>query len=248
MIAMAAAPAAAMAYTVENYNTPATGQLVLSPPKTELDVNPGEVTSSGIVLANQTSNSYTVRAEISYGFGDKQIIMSSSFWAIPWKIILAVISSLIIIVILLSWATRGRRQVKATRQVELDQLHTNYAAVTEAALEEPQETETTMAETGEPVAAGPERQPPPTEPVSSRMPLNELFPSMNDNRMIDIDDDETRKLLRTMIDNEMDLARACITEGKNDEARLELLEARGAAQKLGLLSEVGLIDDMLDWV
>ena len=436
MVAAAAAPAAASAYTVENHNTPATGQLVLSPPKTELDVNPGEVTSSDIVLANQTSNTesvqfsvedftgskdpsqeyvfdgdqdspwsarhwlqpelssitlkpgevltfqvkikvpqnaepgghyavvfatarnvdagankqgssvdvtprigapflfrvagdinengtlnppeipsfveygpiniglvfnnkgnihenphgkvyisnmlgqtvkvidvanwtvypdaayrllvnwpshflfgrYTVRAEISYGSGDKQIIMSSSFWAIPWKIILAVISSLIIIVILLSWATRGRRQAKAARQAELDQFHANYAAVTEAALEEPQETETTLAETGEPAAGGPERPPAPPEPVSSHMPLNELFPSMNDNRMIDIDDDETRKLLRTMIDNEMDLARAFITEGKNDEARRELLEARGAAQKLGLLSEVGLIDDMLDWV
>lgn len=204
---------------------------------------------------------YSVRAEIEYGTDGNKLVASASFWALPWKIILATISSLVIFVILLSWLTRGRRQSKAAMKREIERLRAVAATKEDEASSATPAAPRPSKPLSQTAAAAPpikpteapenlrtiEEEPEVMEEPSKHVPLNELFPSMKDSRLVDITDNETRKLLRTMIAHELDLARAYIAEGRTEDARRELMEARVAAQKLGLLSEVGLIDDMLHW-
>jgi len=68
---------------------------------------------------------------------------------------------------------------------------------------------------------------------------------MEDDRLIDLDDDETRRLVRDLIGQELDMAKAFLEMGSTEDARRELMEARSAAQKIGFLAELGIIDDML---
>ena len=185
---------------------------------------------------------YTAEAVINYGDG-KTAIVASSFWVIPWKIILAVIAALIIFVFLLAWVTRERRQQRRAMREEREPRQGSPPAG--APMVAPEGLVATPLVEPEAVE-DPPGEPPPGP--STHVALNELFPSMNDTRVVDIADPETKKLLRNMIANELDLARAFLAEGKHDEARVELQEARYAAQRLGLLAEVGIIDDMMRWV
>jgi hypothetical protein len=179
---------------------------------------------------------YTAEAEIFYADGQR-IVVASSFWVIPWKIILAVVAALIVLVFLASRLTRERRRMKASLKRELDRMQTGGEA--------PPLSQGELSQPGAPMgAAAPTAAPEPSTLIS----LNELFPSMEDARVIDISDPETKKLLRNMIANELDLARTFVAEGRHDEARRELQEARYAAQRLGMLAEVGIIDDMMRWV
>lgn len=83
---------------------------------------------------------------------------------------------------------------------------------------------------------------------SDLVPLNKLLPSLEDTNLVDISDPETRHLIRELINNEMDLARMYMVDGRNEEARQELYEARSAALKLQLLAEVAMIDDLLQYL
>ena len=226
----------------------------------ELDVPPAQIAEWTVLPASSRRitipwNSgflfgrYTVRAEIEYGADNTKLVMTSTFWAFPWKIILIIVSALIIILILLAWATRGKRTGRTEKRKAAGPVTTAGAMAEELQQARAAEAAAEMAPAGRPPAgeapAAPQAAP---AAPSTHVPLGEIFPSMQDNRMIDIGEEETRKLLRTMIDNQLDLARAYIAEGKTEEARLQLEEARNAAQRLSLLFEVGLIDDMLQWV
>ncbi|MHB8143881.1 MAG: hypothetical protein ACYDGX_09550 [Thermoleophilia bacterium] len=225
----------------------------------ELDVPPAEIPEWVVLPASSRRinipwNSgflfgrYTVRAEIEYGADNTKLVMTSTFWAFPWKIILMIVSALIIILILLAWATKGKRAARAAKRQAAEPVAT-AGAMAEELKQAPVEAAPEMAPAGQPPADEALAAPPAAPAASStHVPLSEIFPSIQDNRMIDIGDEETRKLMRTMIDNQLDLARAYIAEGKTEEARLQLEEARNAAQRLSLLFEVGLIDDMLQWV
>lgn len=79
----------------------------------------------------------------------------------------------------------------------------------------------------------------------THIPLNRLFPSMEESRLVDVTDPETRKLCASLISNQVDLAQAYVSEGRGDRARQELREARAAAMYLNLLSEIAIIDAML---
>ncbi len=93
-------------------------------------------------------------------------------------------------------------------------------------------------ESGQPGEAG-------RPPAAAHLPLGELFPFMADERIVDITDSDTKKLICNMIDDQIGLARAYLEGGDAAAARRELEEARAAAEKLGLFSEMGLIEDIL---
>ena len=89
----------------------------------------------------------------------------------------------------------------------------------------------------------PAEEPPAAE--TNLVTLSELFPSLGDGDTIDLNDAETQKLVRNLIAQELDLARTYIHMGRAEDARSELQEARAAAQRIGMLAEIGIIDDML---
>jgi len=72
-----------------------------------------------------------------------------------------------------------------------------------------------------------------------------LFPSMDDSQVIDVNDEETKDLIRTLIDGELELSRALITAGQVREARGKLMDVRSAAHRIKLLPEIVMIDDLL---
>lgn len=174
---------------------------------------------------------YTAKAEIGYTPDGTPIIVSSSFWVIPWKIVLGIAAGVILLMALVSWLVRRRRGVRhELGEEELDELR-----AVQRAKEAP---EVTM-----PPGTTPAPSP---EPKPGLIALSELFPSMDDSSMIDLDDGETQKLVRGLISQEVYLARSYIHEGRIEDARHELLEARSAAQCISLLAEIGMIDDMLN--
>ncbi len=172
---------------------------------------------------------YTASAELTYGSDEIPVFAQASFWVIPWKIIVAILVAVFCITAiawLLHRRSVRRKEEKAELEKELERLQQGKAAAAPPA----EETAAALATTGE---------------GGKLVPLNELFPSMPDTQVVNIDDPETVKLIRRMIDGELDLARSYLNQGMKEKARKELLEARSAAWRIGLLAEVGTIDDLL---
>lgn len=165
--------------------------------------------------SNYLLGRYTATVELGYGSGDSPASAHSSFWVIPWKLVLGGLLILLVTAILLAWLyRRSARGRQARRQAEPDIQQADEEAAIPA-------------------------------PPDNYIPLNVLFPSMADTQLVDTADEETRKLIRDLIISEIDMARSYQQQGMIDEARLGLEEARAAAQLVGLLSEVGMIDDIL---
>jgi hypothetical protein len=168
---------------------------------------------------------YTATAEIGYTPDGTPIIVSSSFWVIPWKIVLAIALGVMLVITFVSWLVRrGRGARRGLEEPPATQEAGSPPEAAEALIEGAQTSEAAQ---------------------QRLMPLDELFPSMGDTRIINLDDDETQKLIRDLIGQELDLARAYISDGRIEEARSGLIEARSAAQRISLLAEIGMIDDML---
>lgn len=172
---------------------------------------------------------YTAKAEIDYGDGQK-VVVSESFWAFPWKIIAAVAVVLGGLIALISILMVRRKRARRARQAEVEQLRAYAAGEVPPPVAAPVEG---------PAMEGAGRQ------NDNLVPLNVLLPSIEDDSVVDISDPETQKLIRELIESQLDLARSFISEGRPDEARRELMEAQSAAQRVGLFFELGVIDDML---
>lgn len=172
---------------------------------------------------------YTARAEIGYTADGSPIIASGTFWVIPWKIILATLAAVIAATLLVSWIVRRKRAARQKLEDELEHLR---------AAQDARISTEVAAESAASMPEAPDGQ-------QQLVALDELFPSIGDNSIIDLDDMETQKLIHDLIGQELDLARVYISEGKTGKARNELMEARSAAQRIGLLADIGIIDDML---
>jgi hypothetical protein len=192
---------------------------------------------------------YKVRAQIAYGDDGETLYSTSTIWFIPWKIILAALAASFIILFLITLYTRRRRRKRQEVQEELEELRTlKEEGMVDADEEEVYEEAAAEETAGETVEDTGGQQT--TRPYMSKdlVPLNELLPSLEDSNIVDISDPETKQLVRELINNEMDLARMFIVAGQNEEAREELFEARAAALRLQLLSEVAMIDDLLNYL
>lgn len=172
---------------------------------------------------------YTAKAEIGFGLGGSPMIVSSTFWVVPWKIVLAIVLGVILLTLFISWLVRRRRSTHRDMEAELEELRTAQqdSVTPEAETTSAMEPQTTSQEHEKFVA------------------LNELFPSTGDTSIINIEDEETRRLIGDLVAQHLDLAKAYISERKLDDAHRELMEARSAAQRIDLLFDVGIIDDML---
>jgi len=171
---------------------------------------------------------YTVTAEIGFTADGTPIVVSSTFWAFPWKIMLFVALLVILMLVLTTWFVRRRRG----RQDQAKERPDKPAA--------PAGIDTKpKVETGPIAGTAAEKTAP------QLVSLDELFPSMGDRSLINIEDPDTQKLVRDLIGQQLDLAKAYIGDGMIDDARRELNEARSAALRIGFLSEVGVIDHML---
>lgn len=202
------------------------GQTVADIPVPEWVVLPQASRRSVVTWDNQyLFGRYTATAEIGYTADGSPIVVSTTFWVIPWKILLAIAAVIIIVIALVSWRVHKRRESRELH-VELEELRTA------------QET----APAAEPAAAHIEAAPPAEE--KRLVALNEIFPSMEVTGIVDLRDEETQGLIRNIINQQVDLARTYIGEGRIEEARTELKEARAAALRVGLLAVVGMIDDM----
>lgn len=174
---------------------------------------------------------YTAKAEIYYGPNEEKLTLTKTFWVIPWKLLLGALVIIIVIILLVIMTVRKKKRSREELEDELDRLRTGA-----------QEKAAAPAETGAGAAE------PAVDEASSKsrhVALDELFPSMSDDRVVDLNDHDTIRLVRSLIDCGIDLARAYIDEGKVEEARYELMEAKSAAQHIGLLADVGIIDNML---
>lgn len=172
---------------------------------------------------------YTARAEIGYAPDGSPMIVTSTFWVIPWKIVLAIALGVVLLIALVSWLARRRHGTRRELEDELEELRAAQQA-------------------GGTPAAGPtgEMEPQATTRGHEKLvALNELFPSTGDTSIINLEDEETRRLIGDLVRQHLDLAKSYINERKLDDARRELMEARSAAQRIDLLFEVGVIDDML---
>lgn len=170
---------------------------------------------------------YTARAEIAYGPDGTPIIASTTFWVIPWKIVLAIALGIGLLIAFVSWLVRRKRGTRRDLEEELEELRAQQAAVAQ---------EAEHAGTGSQAdAAAPQKL----------VALSELFPSTGDDSIVDLADGETRKLIADLVRQHIELAEAYISERRLDEANGELAEARAAAQRIDLLFEIGVIDDML---
>lgn len=189
---------------------------------------------------------YTATAEIGYSEERSLLLAQTSFWVIPWKIVAAALAG-IAAILAFTYLMRKRRQAgrksRTQLETELERLRSEKAGQTPA----PDAGPMPAAGLGEgdiqPVSGPTEAQ-----VQEDRIALNELFPSMGDTRVVDLNDPDTIKLIRKLVYSELDMARLHIKEGQASEARVNLLEARAAAQRIGLLSEIGPIDDMLKYL
>ena len=68
---------------------------------------------------------------------------------------------------------------------------------------------------------------------------------MGNSRTVDFNDNKTSKLIRSLIGDEIALARSRVDAGRDGETREKLLEVRAAALKVRLYEEVVKIDDLL---
>lgn len=159
---------------------------------------------------------FTAEVELDYGPDDRRIIASKSFWMISWPVLVAIVIVLAALIFLISRLIRRRRPGAGKTGERVPETVDEEAAEEEAAAY-----------------------------ARTHVPLNKLFPSMDESRVIDVTDPETRKLCASLISDQVDLAQAYISEGRGDRARQELREAREAAQHLNLLSEIAIIDAML---
>ena len=192
---------------------------------------------------------YKVNAQISYGEDGNILSASSTIWFLPWDIVLAGLAALLIILFLIIIFIRNRRR----KRREVEEGFNELQPLGESAPEEVTELEKEELKQPEAVApgrvviadAGEIEQP---AMSADLVPLNQVLPSTEDPKIVDISDPETRQLVRELIKNEMDLARMYIIEGKTEEARQELLEARSAAMKLKLFTDVTVIDDLLNYL
>ena len=187
---------------------------------------------------------YTATAEIGYSENRSLLLAQTSFWVIPWKIVLAVLAGLVAILIFIILIRRRRTDDTQTRsqlEAELERLRAEKAGGGAAV--------PYLDGDDAGLTRGPAVPPgPPPVAAETHIALNEIFPSMEDTRVVDLNDPDTVKLVREMVYSELDMARAHIKEGHAAEARRNLLEARAAAQRIGLLSEIGPIDDMLKYL
>lgn len=203
------------------------GQTVADIPVPEWVVLPGSARRNVITWDSKyLFGRYTARAEIGYTAGGSPIIVSTTFWVIPWKIILGISAVIIAVTALVSWLVRRRRGERRELREELEVLRA--AKVPELGTEH--------AADG---AAGP------LAGEQQLVTLSEIFPSMGDTGIVDLRDEETQSLIRDIIGQEVDLGRTFIGEGRIEEARAELEEARAAARRIGLLAVIGMIDDLL---
>ncbi len=173
---------------------------------------------------------YTARAEIGYDGNGQPIVATTTFWVIPWKIVLAIAVGVILLIAFVAWAVRRRRGERLEPDDEFGDSHSAQAAGAGA-------DEDRLAGSQRSVATAPS--------ALKLVKLSDLFPSIGDNSIVDLSDAGTQKLIRDLIGQQVDLARAFILDGRMDEARGELMEARTAAQRISLLAEIGMIDDML---
>ncbi len=190
---------------------------------------------------------YTATAEIGYSEDRSLLLSQTSFWVIPWKIVLAVLTGLLAILIfaiLIRKRSTGDKETRSQLEAELERLRAEKAGQYAAAQAHGAPTDAVM---GTPSTMPDSNLGQPALP-ETRVALNEIFPSMNDTRVVDLNDPDTIKLVREMVYSQLDMARMHIKEGHATEARSNLLEARAAAQRIGLLSEIGPIDDMLKYL
>lgn len=171
---------------------------------------------------------YTARAEIGYAPDGTLLIMSTTFWVIPWKIVLAIALGIGLLIAFIAWLVRRKRDTRNDLEEELEELR---AAQQAAATQEAEEA-----------AMGSQASAPGQKILVA---LNELFPSTGDASIVDLGDEETRRLIDDLVRQQKNLAEAYKSEGRFEDAKRELVEARTAAQRTGLLFEVGAIDDML---
>lgn len=188
---------------------------------------------------------YTATAEIGYSEERSLILAQTSFWVIPWKIVAAVVAALAAVlafVYLIRKRGQAGKQSRTQLEAELERLRAEKAGRQTAA--------PPAGATPAGVSDNGAMKPPgtPMEAHDEHIALNELFPSMGDTRVVNMNDPDTIKLIRKLVYSELDMARLHIKEGRAAEARINLLEARAAAQRIGLLSEVGPIDDMLKYL
>ncbi len=215
---------------------------------------------------------YSVKAVVQYGDGSTAV-MTASFWAFSWYLLLALLAAIVIIILLVVRVVRRRRRrleagaavasragppgkdVATASSIPGEQPGARAGAAATASPAKEQMPQGNLPEAGQADASAEAQEAgtsvaaragePGQSKADTHLPLREIFPSMEDKRIVDITDAETKKLIRTMIDDQIGLARAYIDGGDVAAARHELKEARSAAEKLGLFSEIGLIDDIL---
>ena len=196
---------------------------------------------------------YTAQAQINYGSDLSQVTASSSFWLFPWDtliIIVAFLAAVLIAIMLL------RRRSRRARQAGGDQAEAEAAGLEPAPEEAAVEAAATPAPEPEvpagmlaPEATQPQAEAAPeaTLPVPEKdfVALSELFPSMDDSRLIDLNDSETQSIVRELVSDQIELGRLQLLEGTKELGRETLQEARIAASRARLYSVVGEIDDLL---
>ncbi|RJQ44255.1 MAG: hypothetical protein C4534_06760 [Gaiellales bacterium] len=192
---------------------------------------------------------YKVDAQISYGEDGEVLYASRTIWFIPWEVILAGLAASFVILFIIARITRRRRRMKQEIMDELEELRSlKEPGVDEVQADDYEEEHAELTESAGQDAAADEEAGKHPSISGDLVPLNQLLPSTDDINLVDISDPETRHLIRELINNEMDLARMYIIEGKNEEARRELMEARSAAMRIKLFTEVAVIDDLLNYL
>jgi hypothetical protein len=198
---------------------------------------------------------YTSQVVIDYGDDRTQLTASNSFWLFPWDT-LAIIAAFLVAVVVAIVLLRRRAKAKTGPPGQAEGLTTSEAGegMVEPVPEVEAPIEGTMAPGAEepaltePAAQGQQAAgAPATQPVreTDYVALNELFPSMEDSRLIDMHDTETQSIVRELISDQIELARLQLSEGGSEIGREMLQEARIAASRARLYSVVGEIDDML---
>src|SRR5665811_227296 len=135
------------------------------------------------------------------------LIVSSTFWVIPWKIVLAAVIGIVLLTVLISWLVRRRRGAHREMEEELEELKARTAqqdgVLTDAGATNRMEPQTGAQKNEKFVA------------------LNELFPSTGDSNIINLEDDETRRLIADLVAQHLDLSKAYMHEHKPDLAHRE---------------------------
>lgn len=161
---------------------------------------------------------FTAEVELDYGPDDRRIVYSKNFWVVSWPVVAALLVIVAAAIALFIRLIRSRRRPGPEKPA---------AEMSSGAEERAGETGGMAVDS------------------KTHIPLNRLFPSMEESRLVDVSDPETRRLCASLISNQIDLAQAYISEGRGDKARHELREARDAAIYLNLLSEIAIIDSLL---